>query len=159
GRAAQVRNASGKNGPGAPGRDRPGTAEPDGPPRAGGTGQVGRGCGTMAGVPSEEPPVTEVEWAACTTPMALLVPLRQAGQDSERKLRLGACACLRAVWPHLPDERSRAAVEAAERWADRTIRQRALKAAGKAAWEALQGEPDLAAAAAYHATQSGTRGG
>jgi hypothetical protein len=39
-------------------------------------------------------------------------------RPSQRKLRLVACACCRFAWEHLPDDRARAAVEAAERFAE-----------------------------------------
>ena len=60
--------------------------------------------------------MTETECLACTD----LVPLLEALPDKarERKLRLFACACVRSVWYLLEDERSRQAVEVAERFAD-----------------------------------------
>lgn len=69
--------------------------------------------------------MTESEWLASEDPAAML-DLRLAGPDvswtgpSPRKMRLFACACVRQCWPLLADERSRRAVEVAERYADGT---------------------------------------
>jgi hypothetical protein len=60
--------------------------------------------------------VTKGQWLACTEPQRMLALLRRRAGD--RKLRLFAVACCRAIWPLLPDERNRLAVEVIERFAD-----------------------------------------
>jgi hypothetical protein len=60
--------------------------------------------------------MTEAEWLVRDDPLPMLTYLR--GQVSERKLRLYACACCRGMWDWLTDERSRVAVEKAERFTD-----------------------------------------
>jgi hypothetical protein len=74
----------------------------------------------------------EVTWATSTDPTELLLSLRAANIASERKLRLFAVACCRRVWSLLADERSRRAVEVAERYADGLVTDEELSAA----WEA-----------------------
>jgi hypothetical protein len=60
--------------------------------------------------------VTEAEWLAATDSKPMLAFLR--GKASDRKLRLFACGCVRLVWAWLTDERSRKAIEFAERYSD-----------------------------------------
>jgi hypothetical protein len=60
--------------------------------------------------------MTESEWLACTDPLRMLD--QPAARRDERKLRLFACAVCRRLWGLLRDERSRRAVEVAERYAD-----------------------------------------
>ena len=60
--------------------------------------------------------MTPEEWERCADPDTMLHAL--SGQADDRRCRLFTCACCRRVWPLLADERSRAAVETAERYAD-----------------------------------------
>lgn len=66
--------------------------------------------------------MTESEWLVSEDPAAMLVWVSPRNTTppiaSDRKLRLYACACCRQVWDLLTDERSRAAVSIAERFAD-----------------------------------------
>lgn len=121
--------------------------------------------------------MTEAEWLACKEPGRMLQFLQKVGQGSgliatmlaylrgspttkppivpvgSRKLRLFACACCRQVWPALTDERSRKAVEAAERAAEGIAKRGELTKARAAAREAAQRLPGVpGAAAAWQAT-------
>ncbi|MBY0524953.1 MAG: hypothetical protein K2R98_16225 [Gemmataceae bacterium] len=79
--------------------------------------------------------MTEAEWLTAAEPAPMLEYL--TGKLSERKARLFAAAVCRLVWPLLTDERNRAAVEVAERYADGTATARQIAAAHTAAAEAL----------------------
>src|SRR5262245_35799727 len=60
--------------------------------------------------------MTEEEWRTARHPDTILY---HAGRrPRKRKRRLFACACCRRVWEWMADERSRAAVECAEGFAD-----------------------------------------
>jgi hypothetical protein len=79
---------------------------------------------------------TENEWLTSLDPMAMLDFLRK--RVTYRQLRLFACACLRRVWHLLSDERSRMAVETAERYADGLANHKDLIEARDEAREAKQ---------------------
>jgi hypothetical protein len=82
--------------------------------------------------------MAELEWDQATDVMPMLAVLH--GRASARKLRLFACACCRClVWELLTDERSRHAVEVAERFADGLATHEELEAARVPAREAVAG--------------------
>lgn len=60
--------------------------------------------------------MTEAEWLECPGPYLMLNFLQR--RISDRKLRLFGCACCRRIWNLISDDRSRRAVEVAERYAD-----------------------------------------
>src|SRR5437868_6381671 len=57
--------------------------------------------------------MTEAYWLTCNDPDTMLHFL--AGQATNRRLRLYACACCRRIWPALTDPAHRRAAETAER--------------------------------------------
>src|SRR4051794_35881819 len=76
-------------------------------------------------------PMAEAEWLACTDLLRMLPFLR--GRASDRKVRLLAVACCRKVGSSIADERSRRAVEVAERYADGLADERERRQAYEAA--------------------------
>jgi hypothetical protein len=87
--------------------------------------------------------MTEAEWLAWVEPVSMMDILLH--NTNERKLRLFAVACCRHIWELLPDERSRHAVELAERFADgqadQALLAQAVRAAPMPEWPG--GGPDI----------------
>lgn len=75
--------------------------------------------------------MTEQEWLDCDDPMTLLKGAKF--RMYRRKSRLFAVACCRCLGPQLVDERSRHAVDVAERYADQEATEEELATAAEAA--------------------------
>ncbi|MFO0845299.1 MAG: hypothetical protein U0797_23430 [Gemmataceae bacterium] len=86
--------------------------------------------------------MTEEQWLASQDAREMLAFLRYK-QMSGRKYRLYACAAVRLLWQHLDDERSRHAVELAERFADGEVTRKQL-ADSEARIEAQRGRSGAA---------------
>jgi hypothetical protein len=78
----------------------------------------------------------EEAWDKCTNNEWLAWIATRKGVFDDRTLRLFACWCVRQAWHLLTDERSRNAVEVAERFANGEATQKELAAAWYAAWAA-----------------------
>jgi len=101
--------------------------------------------------------MTEAEWLASDDAFSLLEFLRSGGHLSDRKVRLFVAACCRPHWERLRDQRSRAAILAAESYADGHSDGEALLAAARDANEACylpdgQKAPEPALSAAHLST-------
>ena len=62
--------------------------------------------------------MNEVEWLTCTDPEKMMKFLWKSENITDRKRRLFGVAVCRRIWNHLAHERSRTAVEVAEKYAD-----------------------------------------
>jgi hypothetical protein len=89
--------------------------------------------------------MNELEWQTCHDPQEMMRWLRQSGITSDRKGRLFACACARRLWGRFFDDRSREAIEVAERYADGLATPKERLHAFQRAGDARKGKPGTGA--------------
>jgi hypothetical protein len=92
--------------------------------------------------------MTETDWLNAVEPDKMRDFLRLKKLASERKLRLFTAAACRRIWPLLADERSRRAVEVAERFADGLVSTWEVQAAEEDAERAADEVEEVAVGAA-----------
>lgn len=80
--------------------------------------------------------MTEADWLGSDEPQVMLDFI--AGRLSDRALRFFACACCRDVWHLIDDDRSRTAVEMAEKYLDGVRSAELLEEAKDSAWSAAR---------------------
>jgi hypothetical protein len=105
-------------------------------------------------------------WEACSNPEWMLWALDAIGLLTDQDARLFACWCVREtpladgrkVWDLLTDERSRKAVEVAERFAVGEATEEEMAAAWAAVWATAGSTAGAAAWAAVWATAGGAAG-
>ena len=101
-------------------------------------------CGEFRSWASTQPDL-ETCWATCNRPDWMIWLLHELGHQDDKAYRLYACWCVRntpladgrTVWDLLTDERSRTAVEVAERFARGEATSEEWDAARAAAWDAV----------------------
>ena len=85
--------------------------------------------------PRRAPPVlTEAQWRTCPD-LVVMMQFTEGRAAGHRKMRLFAAACCRRVLDLLPDERSRAAVDAFDRFTEGLAGAEEVQAAMRRAWE------------------------
>jgi hypothetical protein len=94
----------------------------------------------------------EAEWRTSTDPDAMLTFLRD--RAGRRKLRLYCVACCCRIWDLLDDQRSREAVEVAERYADGLAGEEERRAAAERVLTMAPDKAHAAAIAAYMAVEA-----
>jgi hypothetical protein len=97
---------------------------------------VGGPASSYAGLRPWGNAMDEEQWFAKDYPEFLLGDLRDSEMLSERKARLFGVACSRRIWHLLTDERSRRAVEVAERFTEGAATAEELREALDPAWQA-----------------------
>jgi hypothetical protein len=72
--------------------------------------------------------MTEMEWEECDDPQEMISIILQERRISKRKLGLFNVACCRQLWDLIPNERIRAVIDLAERYAEDKVAYEELEA-------------------------------